>query len=193
MGLSVTESQAVAAKAIAEYRQRCIDLCMGSYRYWRDVEADAEDKSLVLVDIATGAMNAASTILAGIMSMGTWPAPSDTEDLRKECCGEHNWTSFSPAEDVCGHCGEVRPRAQAVPRHAFEPALSELWRYCEEHPDMRLWQAIAAWSGARAILYQFGGVVPLTTTCVPSMESKSGELLNTFQWRGRNFEDTIGG
>ena len=61
------DCDAGVAKATAEERQRCIDLCLAQYAYWRDVDEQEEDRSRAMTNLSMGAMGAASNILAGIM------------------------------------------------------------------------------------------------------------------------------
>lgn len=55
-----------------------------------------------------------------------------------------------------------------------QPTLDEFVKYCEEHPELRFWQALRGWSGADYIMQGEG-----------LMEGDL-KLKDTFYWEGKN-------
>lgn len=103
-----------------------------------------------------------------------WKIQGDENMTR--LCEEHIWVSVNFAEDCCATCGLKRPHSQEGPIRAAEPTLNEFRMFCEKHPDLRFWQALAAWSGAKDIEY-----VPYSNGECPRVPNR-----DTFTWKGRN-------
>lgn len=60
-----------------------------------------------------------------------------------------------------------------------EPLLSDFWKYCLDHPELRFWQALRNWSGNSFIL---------TSHFAPTDEQfgSGGDIKDTFYWEEKN-------
>lgn len=63
--LQSDEEKAIIEKAKGDERQRCVDLSIEQYSYWRELDSDDP----TLNNIAMGAMGAASNILAAVLGL----------------------------------------------------------------------------------------------------------------------------
>ena len=58
--------------------------------------------------------------------------------------------------------------------------LKDFVEFCEQHPDLRFWQALLTWSGLKFIV---------TINVSPddySTEAEGHEMFDTYLWEGRN-------
>ena len=61
--------------------------------------------------------------------------------------------------------------------------LRSFVRYCEEHPELRFWQALRNWSGYNFVL--------VTNECPVFKDQIDTDTLNdTFYWEGRNGKES---
>jgi len=64
--------------------------------------------------------------------------------------------------------------------------LEDFVKFCQEHPELRFWQAVRAWSGFNKILAVRVEYVPVPDPN-PLMESGYVEHhFDTFYWEGKN-------
>ena len=124
---------------------------------------------------ASMALNSANATVRRIEEREVAP-PLDPAPICDRCGVVYVKTGESMRGIQWNHaCTGDRPRAEAGPPRAAEPTLHEFRMFCEKHPELRFWQALAAWSGAKAIEF-----VPHSNGECPRVPNR-----DTFQWKGR--------
>lgn len=109
------------------------------------------------------------------------------DETSSPVCVEHEWQTYTDTQDICRRCNAVRGHSQTESvkfpptiGRTLQPVafdlLSDFAHFCASNPDSGFWQALAFWSGAKAIEY------------VPYIRRGSLRVPNrdTFHWKGRN-------